>query len=134
MRFFGLKSCDTCRKALKALAGHEVDVIDVRADGVSDADRTAMIAAFGDGVLNKRSTTWRQLSEAEQAQDPATLIAAHLQARARKLTAKMADVIAPTIEALAALPSSAAHGDGDSQPVQNTSDASGDEPEETNAA
>ena len=52
-------------------------MIDVRADGVSDADRAAMIAAFGDGVLNKRSTTWRRLSEAEQAQDPATLIAAH---------------------------------------------------------
>ncbi len=77
MRFFGLKSCDTCRKAQKALAGQEVEVIDVRADGVSDADRAAMIAAFGEAVLNKRSTTWRQLSAAEQAQDLDVLLKAH---------------------------------------------------------
>ena len=77
MRFFGLKTCDTCRKALKALAGQEVEVIDVRADGVSDADRTAMIAAFGDKVLNTQSTTWRGLSEAERAQGVDALIAAH---------------------------------------------------------
>lgn len=65
---------------------------------------------------------------------PATLIAAHLQARARKLTAKMADVMAPTIEALAALPSSAAHGDGESRAVATSNEPSDDEPEETNAA
>lgn len=77
MRFFGLKSCDTCRKALKALADKDVTVIDVRADGVDVQDQKAMIAAFGAGVLNTRSTTWRGLSEAERAQDPAVLLAAH---------------------------------------------------------
>ncbi len=77
MRFFGLKSCDTCRKALKALAGQEVEVIDVRADGVSDADRAAMVAAFGETVINKRSTTWRGLSQAEQALDLDTLLIQH---------------------------------------------------------
>ncbi len=51
MRFFGLKTCDTCRKALKALAGREVTVIDVRADGVSDGDRAAILAAFGEGAI-----------------------------------------------------------------------------------
>ena len=77
MRFFGLKSCDTCRKALKELGGREVEVIDVRADGVPDADRAAMIAAFGEAVLNKRSTTWRGLSEAERAEPPMTLLTQH---------------------------------------------------------
>lgn len=77
MRVFSLKSCDTCRKALKSLAGHAPDVIDVRADGVSDADRAAMIAAFGAGVLNTRSTTWRALDETERAKDPSDLLAAH---------------------------------------------------------
>jgi len=77
MRFFGLKTCDTCRKALKALDGKEIEVIDVRADGVSDADRTAMIAAFGEKALNTRSTTWRGLSDEDRAQDPDTLIKAH---------------------------------------------------------
>lgn len=77
MRFFGLKTCDTCRKALKVLADREVEVIDVRADGVSAQDRAAILAAFGAAALNTRSTTWRALSDAERAQDPDTLLAAH---------------------------------------------------------
>jgi len=77
MRFFGLKTCDTCRKALKELAGREVEVIDVRANGVSAEDQAAMVDAFGAGVLNTRSTTWRGLSEQDRARDPAILLAAH---------------------------------------------------------
>ena len=77
MRFFGLKSCDTCRKALKALAGQEVEVIDVRADGMSDADRAAILEAFGDGAINTRSTTWRGLSEEDRGQPPEALLATH---------------------------------------------------------
>jgi arsenate reductase len=77
MRFFGLKSCDTCRKALKTLADRNVDVIDVRADGVLATDRAAMIAAFGDAAINTRSTTWRNLSDDERALGTAALLAAH---------------------------------------------------------
>lgn len=79
MRFFGLKTCDTCRKALKAIrvAGLEVEVIDVRADGVAAADRRAMVAAFGEKAINRASATWRGLSEAERAAPVADLIAAH---------------------------------------------------------
>ncbi|MFQ1702058.1 arsenate reductase family protein [Loktanella agnita] len=79
MRFFGLKSCDTCRKALKALgaAGYAPQIIDVRADGLTDTDRAQIISQFGDKALNKASTTWRGLSEAEKEADSATLLAAH---------------------------------------------------------
>lgn len=79
MRFFGLKSCDTCRKALKALTatGYTPEVIDVRADGLSDRDRATIIAEFADAALNRASTTWRRLSDAEKAADPAELLAAH---------------------------------------------------------
>lgn len=79
MRFYGLKTCDTCRKALKslALAGHEPEVIDVRADGVPAAALAQIIVQFGDAALNRASTTWRGLSEAEKASDPAQLLAAH---------------------------------------------------------
>lgn len=77
MRFFGLKTCDTCRKALKSLAAKDVTVIDVRADGVSDADRAAIVAAFGAAAVNTRSTTWRGLDEDERAQAPEALLAAH---------------------------------------------------------
>ncbi len=79
MRVFALKSCDTCRKAIAAIraAGHDPDVIDVRADGLSDADRAAILAAFGDMAINRASTTWRRLSDAEKASDPSALLAAH---------------------------------------------------------
>lgn len=79
MRFFGLKTCDTCRKALKSLAqaGHDPTVIDVRADGISAADRDLIIAQFGDAAVNRASTTWRGLHHDEKASDPAALLAAH---------------------------------------------------------
>ena len=79
MRFFGLKTCDTCRKALKSLAdaGLAPTVIDVRADGVSAADLETIVATFGDAAINRASTTWRGLSEAEKSADPAALLAAH---------------------------------------------------------
>lgn len=79
MVLFGLKNCDTCRKAQKALAeaGHEVDFVDVRDTPLSDDRRATFLAAFGDRLVNTRSTTWRGLSEAERAQAPDTLLAVH---------------------------------------------------------
>ena len=79
MRFFGLKTCDTCRKALSALraAGLDPTVVDVRADGIARADLEAIVAAFGDKAVNRSSTTWRALSEADRATDPVDLLAAH---------------------------------------------------------
>ena len=74
-RIYGLKNCDTCRKALKALAGFEL--VDVRTDGIDEALLKAAFAQFGDAVLNTRSTTWRGLSESERAREPLALVVAH---------------------------------------------------------
>lgn len=75
MLIFGLKNCDTCRKAMKALP--EAELRDVRTDGVPEEVLQQAFAQFGDKVLNTRSTTWRGLDEAERAGDPLTLIKAH---------------------------------------------------------
>jgi len=72
---YGLKNCDTCRKAMKALPTAELR--DVRVDGVPLDVLRAAQAAFGDALLNTRSTTWRGLDEAERAQDPLALLQAH---------------------------------------------------------
>ena len=75
MILYGLSTCDTCRKARKALP--KADFVDVRADGVP---RDVLVAAhdrFGDRLLNTRSTTWRALSEAERARPPLDLIGDH---------------------------------------------------------
>ncbi|MCK0143262.1 ArsC/Spx/MgsR family protein [Aliiroseovarius sp. F20344] len=79
MRVWGLKNCDTCRKAVKALegAGRTLDYVDVRANGVDRGDLERFFAAFGDALVNKRSTTWRGLSEAERVGDPVALLATH---------------------------------------------------------
>ena len=69
LKLYGLKNCDTCRKALKALsaAGVEHEFMDVRADGVSAAQVAAWAGAVGwQKLLNTKSTTWRGLSEAEK--------------------------------------------------------------------
>lgn len=79
MKFYGLKSCDTCRKALKAIAstGQAVEVVDVRADGLSAADIVVIIDQFGATAVNRASTTWRGLSDDEKAGEPAALLAAY---------------------------------------------------------
>jgi arsenate reductase len=72
---YGLKICDTCRKAMKALPTAELR--DVRADGVPDGVLEAALLQFGDALLNTRSTTWRRLDDAERAQEPLALLKAH---------------------------------------------------------
>lgn len=67
--FYGLKSCDTCKKAAKWLkdSGLEFLVVDVRADGVERSRIEAWVDAVGwETVLNRRSTTWRGLGDADK--------------------------------------------------------------------
>ena len=69
MKLFGLKNCDTCKKALKALkdAGHQPDFHDVRVDGVTRAYLAKWAKAAGwEKLLNTRSTTWRGLLDADK--------------------------------------------------------------------
>ncbi len=66
---YGLKACDTCRKAIKALeaAGDAVTFHDVRADGVSKGQLSGWAKSVGwETLLNTRSTTWRSLDDAEK--------------------------------------------------------------------
>jgi arsenate reductase len=63
---YHLKTCDTCRKAIKALkeAGHDLALVDVRADGMPPSELEKCVESLGhDKVLNTRSTTWRGLND-----------------------------------------------------------------------
>ena len=75
IEIYGLKNCDTCRKALKALP--DAMLRDVRADGIPSDLLAAAFAKFGDNLLNTRSTTWRGLDAAARAKPPLDLIAEH---------------------------------------------------------
>lgn len=77
MKIYGLKTCDTCRKALKALEGRGAVLVDIRAEPLAPETRARFRAAFGEALVNRRSTTWKALSEAERATAPEALLAAH---------------------------------------------------------
>lgn len=75
MILYGLKTCDTCRKALKALPNAEF--VDVSMTSVPEGILDRAISQFGDKVLNTKSTTWRGLDETERGKDPKALLIAH---------------------------------------------------------
>jgi len=80
LKLYGLKSCDTCRKALKQLeAAHlSPQFIDLRQmDHLSDKLPIWLAQDKSEALLNKRSTSWRQLDEAERAKPVETLLAAY---------------------------------------------------------
>lgn len=75
MKLYGLKTCDTCRKALKLLP--DAEFVDVRTQGVPKPVIAAALAQFGDRLLNKQSATWRGLSDSERARPPLDLLSDH---------------------------------------------------------
>lgn len=79
MRLYGLKACDTCRKATKAIiaSGRDVQMVDVRETPLSEEELARFHAAFGDDLVNRRSTTWRGLDEAARARPALDLLAEH---------------------------------------------------------
>ncbi|PWK61016.1 arsenate reductase family protein [Roseicyclus mahoneyensis] len=77
MKVYGLKTCDTCRAAVKALTGQGAVLIDIRETPLDVATRARFLAEFGDALVNRRSTTWKGLSDAERADAPEPLLAAH---------------------------------------------------------
>ncbi len=78
MILYGISTCDTCKKAIKALqaAGKDVVFRDVRADPLTAAEIDLIVAEFGDRVINKQSTTYRGFGEYLRVSDPEAQIAA----------------------------------------------------------
>lgn len=79
MIVYGIGSCDTCRKARAALvaAGHDVLFRDIRRAPLSTAEAAEFLAAFGDALVNRSSTTWRGLDAADRESGAAALLARH---------------------------------------------------------
>jgi len=69
IKIYGIKNCDTVKKALKYLSSNEIDFdfIDFRVNPISKNEFQNMIEKVGLEVLiNKRSTTYRLLTESEK--------------------------------------------------------------------
>ncbi len=66
---YGIKNCDTVKKARKWLDDNKVDYVfhDFREDGMSSVPLADWLSEFGwEQVLNRRSTSWRELSDTEK--------------------------------------------------------------------
>ena len=66
---YGIKNCDTVKKARKWLEQHHIEhqFHDFRADGLEATKLSGWLKELGsETLINKRSTTWKQLSDAEK--------------------------------------------------------------------
>ena len=64
---YGIKNCDTVKKARKWLDNKAIDYQfhDFRVDGLERAQLEEWVAELGwETLVNKRSTTWKQLDQA----------------------------------------------------------------------
>ena len=77
---YGIPNCDTCRKARKWLAAESIDheFHDLRQEGL-DTDMVGrwLQTVDLDTLVNRRSRTWRTLTEAERKDPGAELLAKH---------------------------------------------------------
>lgn len=70
---YGLKNCDSCRKALKDLPG--ASFIDIRGEVNLTSKVPYWLEQVGADVLvNTRSTTWRNLDDREKEASPSELL------------------------------------------------------------
>jgi arsenate reductase-like glutaredoxin family protein len=79
MILYGIPTCDTCKKALKALkaAGHEVEFRNLRAPAMTAEDWAPLIEHFGPAIINRNSPTWRGLSDWMRESEPEAQLLEH---------------------------------------------------------
>lgn len=78
LTLYGLAHCSTCQKAQADLEaqGWIVSFRDVQKQPLSEQERAALLADFGDRIVNRASLTWRAMSEDERAADPVVMMGA----------------------------------------------------------
>ncbi len=79
MHLYGLKNCDTCRRALRDLRaqGMSAQLRDVRDIPLTEDEITLFYKVLGDALVNRRSAAWRGLGADERAQDAHALLRRH---------------------------------------------------------
>ena len=80
MKVYQYEKCESCKKALAQLraAGHEVAFVDIRTEPLDATQLADLLAHHGaDILLNRKSTSWRNLDETSRSLPPQTLLAQH---------------------------------------------------------
>lgn len=78
MILYGISTCDTCKKALKAIqaAGRDVTFQDIRATPLTQSEVDRIVQEFGSKAVNQQSTTYRSFNDFLKASDPEAQIMA----------------------------------------------------------
>jgi arsenate reductase len=75
MLIYGLKNCDKCRAARKVLLNSVF--VDLRETPFSRKEISTLVENYGDEIVNKKSTTWRTLTETDRQLTTTDLLEAH---------------------------------------------------------
>lgn len=76
MKLYGLKNCDSCKKALKEIknARKDIEFVDIKKNPISSDILQDWLDRHGDAVLvNRKSTTWRNLDDVDR-QTPSLML------------------------------------------------------------
>ena len=80
MKLYGLKNCDSCKNARKALQsiGQPVEFVDLRVTPVAVEQLQKWLDEHGDAILvNRKSTTWRGLDDVARQRSVLALLMAN---------------------------------------------------------
>jgi arsenate reductase-like glutaredoxin family protein len=85
MMIYGLQTCALCQKARRALEAEGLDVVfrDVRAEPLSEAELSMLIAEFGDRLVDRTSHDYRALNDWLKHSEAVAQIAAQPKVMAR---------------------------------------------------
>ena len=75
MLIYGLKNCGKCRAARKVLLNSVF--VDLREIPFSRKEISTLVENYGDEIVNKKSTTWRTLTETDRQLTTTDLLEAH---------------------------------------------------------
>ena len=64
MLIYGLKNCDKCRAARKVLLNSVF--VDLRETPFARTEISTLVKNYGEDIVNKKSTTWRSLTETDR--------------------------------------------------------------------
>ena len=78
MILYGISTCDTCKKALKALegAGRQVTFRDIRKEPLTEAEIAEIVTEFGSRIIKRNSTTYGFFSDFLRESEPEAQLAA----------------------------------------------------------
>ena len=105
MLIYGLKNCDKCRAARKVLLNSVF--VDLRETPFPRREISTLVKNYGEDIVNKKSTTWRSLTETDRQLTTTDLLEAYPTLFKRPIICLLYTSPSPRDATLSRMPSSA---------------------------